>query len=220
MSSLRIEAWLVMGCLALTACGGTGSGPEGAGTAAASAATQGSSRYSVQWRFDADPGWQLQAESVEHARAALEQGLLALESAFYTDSAGVAQCPVAAASVTFGDATSRADRDASLRVRLDVRRWDTGQGRFMSHLPTLEVLHHGLRSSLPVGGFSVMPGTVTFRWQRGSGWTAAYDGQAARTVTPVELSDTGGPALKLWIDGCAEAMSQSLRVERVQVDAD
>ena len=195
--------------LALSACGG------GGGAAPADDAP----RYRSAWDFSSAAGWTLVAEPPGQARAVIDAGALALEARVHLDPATDEwQCALAAASADFGDAQTRADADSALDLTLSVSRWDLGLGPFDTHLPVLEVVHHGLRTDLPVGGFTSMPGTMVLSWRRGAGWAMTL-GTVTTPMTPPARSDAGPPSLRLWTDGCSEGLSQSLQVDAIEVSA-
>lgn len=205
LEALRPTLTVLLASLCV-ACGGGDAGPAG----------DPAPRYALDWQGTALHAWQLQAGPAGHALAVMDASGVLLNAQMYADDAGQLQCALAMASTGFGDAQTLGDGDSALTLTLDVTRWDLGLGRFDTDLPLLAIVHHGQRAVFRLGGFNAMPGTATLAWQRASGWSWQLNG-VPQTALPVLSADTGAPSLQLSIDGCSEAMQQTLHVDGVQL---
>jgi hypothetical protein len=204
----RLLPGLCVGLIA--ACSGGGGGGQAAITA------EPAPRYALSWQGQALGAWQLQAEPPEQAQAIVQGAALQLNARMALDAAGQAHCALAAAGIGFGDAQTLADGDSALSLTLNASRWDLGLGRFDTDLPQLAVVHHGERALFHLAGFQTMPGTAVLQWQRDSGWRWQLDG-VSQTVQPELSPDSGLPGVRLSIDGCSEAMQQTVRIDSVQL---
>ncbi len=170
-----------------------------------------------QWDFaqaQAGRAWRFTAQPAAAAKAGVLQAQLALDAQLYEPTPGHPACPLAAAELPLTDARWRQGQFQRVLIELDVSRWALGLGRFDDDVPRLELVYRGQRHQLGLSGFKKMPGTVRVEWSVASGLVASYDGVQSARPSKV-IPDAGAPLLRLWIDGCSEGMSQSLRVDRI-----
>lgn len=201
---LARRAWL-----ALVSVAGMGLVPQ----ASAAGDLQRLARWDFAQAGTARP-WRTTGQPASAAKARVEGGLLALDAQVYETPAGQPACPLAAAEVPLDDARLRKGQLSMLAIDIEVQRWALGLGRFDDDVPRLELVYRGQRHQLGLSGFKAMPGTVRVEWTAATGLVASYDGR--RSGRPSHATaDAGAPLLRLWIDGCSEGMSQSLRIARI-----